>query len=80
MNNFIGNVSKAIGEISDNTNSQASATSDASDSMNEIGAGIEATSAEMDSLSSNASMMKDCSERSMQTLSELIQEIGRAHV
>lgn len=73
MNNFIGNVSKAIGEISDNTNSQASATSDASDSMNEIGAGIEATSAEMDSLSSNASMMKDCSERSMQTLSELIQ-------
>ena len=72
MNNFIGNVSKAI-EISDNTNSQASATSDASDSMNEIGAGIEATSAEMDSLSSNASMMKDCSERSMQTLSELIQ-------
>lgn len=74
MNNFIGNVSKAIAEISDNTNSQASATSDASDSMNEIGAGIEATSAEMDSLSSNASMMKDCSERSMQTLSELIQE------
>lgn len=73
MNNFIGNVSKAIAEISDNTNSQASATSDASDSMNEIGAGIEATSAEMDSLSSNASMMKDCSERSMQTLSELIQ-------
>lgn len=73
MNNFIGNVSKAIGEISDNTNSQASATSDASDSMNEIGAGIEATSAEMDSLSSNASMMKDCSEHSMQTLSELIQ-------
>ena len=73
MNNFIGNVSKAIGEISDNTNSQASATSDASDSMNEIGAGIEATSAEMDFLSSNASMMKDCSERSMQTLSELIQ-------
>lgn len=68
-----GNVSKAIAEISDNTNSQASATSDASDSMNEIGAGIEATSAEMDSLSSNASMMKDCSERSMQTLSELIQ-------
>lgn len=73
MNNFIGNVSKAIAEISDNTNSQASATSDASDSMNEIGAGIEATSAEMDSLSSNASMIKDCSERSMQTLSELIQ-------
>lgn len=73
MNNFIGNVSKAIAEISDNTNSQASATSDASDSMNEIGAGIEATSAEMDSLSSNASMMKDCSECSMQTLSELIQ-------
>lgn len=73
MNNFIGNVSKAIAEISDNTNSQASATSDASDSMNEIGAGIEATSAEMDSLSSNASMMKDRSERSMQTLSELIQ-------
>ena len=72
MNDSIQNVSAAINEIAKNSNSQALSTSTASENINQIAEGIADTSTEVDSLDRNAQIMQNRSEKSMETLHELI--------
>lgn len=72
MNDSIQSVSIAINEIANNINSQALSTTSASDNIQEIADGIENTSTEVDSLDKNASIMQECSIKSMETLNQLI--------
>lgn len=73
MNESIQNVSTAIGEIAENTNSQAISTASASENVEEMAAGIQNTSEEVDALERNSQIMQDCSVKSMDTLKELIE-------
>lgn len=72
MNESIQNVSTAINEIAQNSNSQAASTSSASENIAEIADGIADTSSEMESLDQNAQLMQDRSNKSMETLHRLI--------
>ena len=72
MNESIQNVSAAINEIAQNSNSQAASTSSASENIAEIADGIADTSSEMESLDQNAQLMQDRSNKSMETLHRLI--------
>lgn len=73
MNEAIQNVSTAIGEIAENTNSQAISTASASENIEEMAAGIQNTSDEVENLEKNSQIMRDCSAKSIETLKELIQ-------
>uniref|UniRef100_UPI003FEF803C methyl-accepting chemotaxis protein n=1 Tax=Roseburia sp. TaxID=2049040 RepID=UPI003FEF803C len=72
MNDSIQNVSTAINEIAKNSSSQALSTSTASENINQIAEGIADTSTEVESLDQNAQIMQNRSEKSMETLQELI--------
>jgi methyl-accepting chemotaxis protein len=72
MGESIGTVSSAIGDIAQNSTEQASSTSIANNGIISIGTGIKNTSNEAESLRSNASDMMELSEKSLQTLRNLI--------
>ena len=73
MEKSIVNVSVAVNEIAENTVTQASSTSDASNSIGEIADGIEETSREVISLDGNSKSMKEYSDKSMEALQKLIE-------
>lgn len=72
MNESIGNVSIAIGEIAKNSTEQADSTSVASDGIRNIADGIQKTSAEVESLDKNALEMQEFSQKSLDTLRNLL--------
>jgi methyl-accepting chemotaxis protein len=72
MGESIGTVSSAIGDIAQNSTEQASSTSIANNGILSIGTGIRNTSNEAESLRDNASDMMELSEKSLQTLRNLI--------
>jgi methyl-accepting chemotaxis protein len=72
MGESIGTVSSAIGDIAQNSTEQASSTSIANNGIISIGTGIRNTSNEAESLRDNASDMMELSEKSLQTLRNLI--------
>lgn len=71
MDEYIQSVSSAVEEIAQNTTSQAASTNSASDSVEEIAFGIEGTSENMDSLKANSAILRNCSDRLMETLQKL---------
>ena len=73
MEESIINVSTAVGEIAQNTTTQAQSTTEAADSIENIADGIQTTSNEVDSLADNAKTMQDYSDKSMDALQKLIE-------
>lgn len=73
MEESIINVSTAVGEIAQNTTTQAQSTTEAADSIENIADGIETTSGEVGSLADNAKTMQDYSDKSMDALQKLIE-------
>lgn len=73
MEESIANVSSAVGEIAQNTTTQAQSTTEAAESIEGIAAGIETTSNEVGSLGDNAKTMQDYSDKSMDALHKLIE-------
>ena len=73
MEESIVNVSTAVGEIAQNTTTQAQSTMEAADSIENIADGIETTSNEVGSLADNAKTMQDYSDKSMDALQKLIE-------
>ncbi len=72
MNESIDNVATAVGEIAENSTSQAAATSDATDNIVHMAEGIGRTSRDVEALDVNAKSMQTASRKSMETLEELI--------
>jgi methyl-accepting chemotaxis protein len=73
MRESISTVSTAIGDIAQNSTEQASSTSIANNGIISIGDGIKNTSREAESLHDNAADMMALSEKSLQTLKNLIE-------
>lgn len=73
MTESIGTVSIAIGDIAQNSTEQANSTSVASDGIMGIADGIQKTSTEVESLHTNAADMKAFSDKSLQTLKNLLE-------
>lgn len=72
MGEAIQNVASAVNEIAQNSMGQAGSTSEASGGIGAISQSIGKTANEAVSLDENAKIMQDYSEKSMQTLQELI--------
>ncbi len=72
MKESISTVSTAIGDIAQNSTEQANSTSAANNGIISIGDGIKNTSREAESLHENAADMMSLSEKSLQTLKNLI--------
>lgn len=73
MEESIMNVSTAVGEIAENTTTQAQSTNEAADSIEDMAHGIATTSQEVGSLGDNAKTMQDYSDKSMDALQKLIE-------
>lgn len=73
MNESIENVSIAIGEIAKNSTEQADSTSAASEGILNIAEGIKTTSEEVESLDKNANEMQAFSQKSLDTLHQLLE-------
>lgn len=73
MGDSIQNVTIAINEIAENSTGQADSTSEASNGIDAISESIGQTASEAISLDKNTKTMQDYSQKSMQTLEELIQ-------
>ncbi len=73
MGDSIQNVTIAINEIAENSTGQADSTSEASNGIDAISESIGQTASEAVSLDKNTKTMQDYSQKSMQTLEELIQ-------
>ncbi len=72
MEESIQSVSTAVGEIAENTTTQAQSTNEASLNIEDIAEGIANTSQEVGSLDENARTMQDYSDKSMDALQKLI--------
>ena len=73
MGDSIQNVTIAINEIAENSTGQADSTSEASNGIDAISESIGQTASEAVSLDRNNKTMQDYSQKSMQTLEELIE-------
>lgn len=73
MGESIQNVTIAINEIAENSTGQAGSTSEASNGIGAISESIGRTASEAVSLDENTKTMRDYSNKSMQTLEDLIQ-------
>lgn len=73
MGQSISTVSNAIGDIAQNSTEQANSTSAATEGIAIIGDGIKNTSNEVESLHNNADDMKELSDKSLETLRNLIE-------
>ncbi len=73
MGQSISTVSNAIGDIAQNSTEQADSTSAANEGITIIGDGIKNTSNEVESLRNNADDMKELSDKSLETLRNLIE-------
>ena len=73
MGQSISTVSNAIGDIAQNSTEQADSTSAANEGIAIIGDGIKNTSNEVESLHNNADDMKELSDKSLETLRNLIE-------
>lgn len=72
MRSSISEVSTAVDSIASNVNSQASSTNSASNEADVMGSSIDKTGQEVKTLDENANDMKQLSEKSMNTLNQLI--------
>lgn len=72
MGSSISEVSSAMDDISQNITVQADSTKTATDDVNKIGDGIDQTGKEIEMLDHNAQNMSELSNKSMETLQELI--------
>lgn len=73
MGSSIQNVSAAVNELAENSTEQAGSTSEATDGISNISKGINQTSKEVNSLEQNAKVMQEYSDKSLETLHQLIQ-------
>lgn len=72
MNASIENLAQAMSDIAENISKQADYTSDAAKSIDDIGSSIHLASQDITNLNDNAAIMKECSDKSIDSMNQLL--------